>query len=84
MYVIDTTSKQGDIMPDITVATSGLPINSINQICSTLPTGYSSKSVIKLNYPATLTISNIENRFENRFDDPSYYYGTGGATLIGG
>jgi hypothetical protein len=71
-------------MPDITLAISGLPINNIKQICSTLPTGYSAKSIIKTNYPSSLTVSNIENKFNDRFDDPSYYYGTGGTTLVGG
>lgn len=30
------------------------------------------------------SITDIEDKYDNRFDDPSYYYGIGGATLIGG
>jgi hypothetical protein len=30
------------------------------------------------------TISDIESKYDNRFDDPSYYFGIGDDTLIGG
>lgn len=62
---------------DIIAIQSGVPINNKSAICSTLPTGASSKLVIRPNYPVSLTIENIEEKFTNRFDDPSYYYGDG-------
>jgi hypothetical protein len=60
---------------DITVAISGIDINDNRAVCSTLPTGQTSKLLIRPNYPVNLTIVNIENKFDNRFDDPRYYSG---------
>ena len=60
---------------DITTAISGIAINNIASICSTLQTGKSSKLLSVSNYPANRSISNIQSKFDNRFDDPSYYYG---------
>ena len=64
-------------MPDISAIVSGIAINDKRAVCSTLPTGYSAKLLIRDNHPKNLTIENIENKFVNRFDDPSYYYGDG-------
>lgn len=63
---------------DIITAISGEPINNIRAVCSTLPTGETAKLLFRNNYPADLTISSIENKFAERFDDPSYYYGSSG------
>lgn len=60
---------------DIVAAISGNDINDIKIICSTLPTGGSSKLVVADNTPASLTLSNIQAKFDARFDDPSYYHG---------
>jgi hypothetical protein len=60
---------------DITTAISGIAINNKRAVCSTLPTGSSAKLLIRPNYPVNLTIENIQNKFQDRFDDPSYYYG---------
>lgn len=68
---------------DIITAINGLPINDKRTICSTLPTGYSSKRIVRPNYPVNLTIENIQNKFGERFDDPSYYYGSN-VSLDGG
>lgn len=62
---------------DIIAIQSGVPINNKSAICSTLPTGASAKLIIRPNYPVNLTIENIQEKFTNRFDDPSYYYGDG-------
>jgi|688.fasta_scaffold17291_13 hypothetical protein len=62
---------------DIIVAQSGQPINNKSAICSTLPTGGYSKLIVRPNFPVNLTIQNIEQKFTNRFDDPSYYHGNG-------
>ncbi len=58
---------------DIIAINSGLPINDKKAICSTLPTGGSAKLLVRSNYPLDLTISNIENKYDSRFDDPTYY-----------
>ncbi len=60
---------------DITLAISGVSINNKNAVCSTLPTGETAKRLVRENYPVGLTIENIQSKFDNRFDDPSYYYG---------
>lgn len=62
---------------DITVAISGVAINNKRAVCSTLPTGQTAKLLVRPNFPVDLTIDNIQSKFENRFDDPSYYYGNG-------
>jgi len=54
------------------------PINVEYVVCSALPTGKTSKLLRFGYYSQNLTIENIENKYENRFDDPSYYYGSGG------
>jgi len=51
------------------------PINNKYAVASALPTGSYSRLLIRANYPANLTIENIENKFSTRFDDPSYYFG---------
>lgn len=61
---------------DITVAISGVAINDKRAVCSTLPTGETAKLLVRPNYPVDLTIENIQDKFDNRFDDPSYYYGS--------
>jgi hypothetical protein len=60
---------------DITVAVSGIDINDNRAVCSTLPTGRSSKLLVRENYPVDLTIGNIAEKFTDRFDDPRYYSG---------
>jgi hypothetical protein len=60
---------------DIMTAISGLPINNKRAVCSTLPTGESAKLVIRPNFPVSLTIENIQDKFDDRFDDPRYYTG---------
>jgi hypothetical protein len=61
---------------DIAVAISGIAINNKRAICSTLPTGQTAKLVVRPNYPVDLTIENIQKKFDDRFDDPGYYYGS--------
>lgn len=60
---------------DITVAIDGIAINNKRAVCSTMPTGNSAKLLIRPNHPANLTIANIESKYSEKFDDPSYYYG---------
>jgi hypothetical protein len=61
---------------DIIVIDPTKPINNKYAICSMLPTGSYSKLLVRENYPGDLTIANIENKYDDRFDDPSYYYGS--------
>lgn len=54
-------------------------INNKYAVCSAVTSGYYSKHLVRGNYPVNLTIENIQAKFDHRFDDPSYYYGGGGA-----
>jgi hypothetical protein len=40
-------------------------------------------SVLNTNVRNAPTISDIENKYDNRFDDPAYYYGLGNEGVIG-
>jgi hypothetical protein len=60
------------------------PINVEYAVCSTLPTGFRSKLLKFGYYSNNLTIENLESKYAERFDDPSYYFGLGNATVVGG
>lgn len=60
---------------DIIAIDPSKPINNKYAVCSTLPTGLSARLLVRENHPKNLTIENIESKFNNRFDDPSYYHG---------
>lgn len=62
-------------MSDISKIITEQPINNTKVVCSTLPTGFRPTLIRESNYPVSLTIENIENKYQDRFDDPSYYYG---------
>ena len=72
---------------DIIIIDPSKPINNKYVVCSGLPTGprapFYNRRVIRSNYPRDLTIENIESKFDERFDNPSYYYG-GGYGVDGG
>jgi len=58
---------------DITVAISGNDIKNGTLIVSATMTGeYSLSNVYVNNSP---TLAEIESKYDDRFDDPSYYYG---------
>jgi hypothetical protein len=61
---------------DITNAVSGVAtIKNGTLVVSCLQTGmFKTNNTYVVNTP---TISDIESKYDNRFDDPSYYYGTG-------
>lgn len=60
---------------DIITSMVGQPINNRCAIMTSFPTGKYTKVLLK---PETdLTISDIESKYDDRFDDPSYYYGGG-------
>lgn len=57
-------------------------INNKNAVLSTTTTGYSSILSVRPDYPVSLTISIIENKYSERFDDITYYT-LGKANIIG-
>jgi hypothetical protein len=62
---------------DIMALDSTKPINQEHVVCSALPTGFRSKLLKFGYYSNNLTIENIEDKYDTRFDDPAYYYGLG-------
>lgn len=61
---------------DITKAISANPLKNGTLLVSCTRTGeYSLSNAYVKNTP---TITDIESKYDNRFDDPSYYYGSGG------
>jgi len=62
---------------DINKAISVNPIKNGTVVVSTKVTGLSSKDIYNQyvkNYP---TINDIQSKYNERFDDPSYYFGGG-------
>lgn len=60
---------------DIQNAVSGEAIKNGTLLVSCTKTGeYSTINTYVKNTP---TLTDIENKFDDRFDDPSYYYGSG-------
>lgn len=60
---------------DITKAISANPLKNGTSLVSCTTTGeYSVVDTYVLNSP---TLATIEAKYDNRFDDPSYYYGGG-------
>lgn len=58
---------------DISVAVSGQPIKNRTVVVSATVTGeYGTQDDIVTNSP---TITEIQNKYDNRFDDPRYYAG---------
>ena len=48
--------------------------NTITIICSTTPTGFSAKKITVDDAPTDQEIENIESKYDNKFDDPTYYF----------
>jgi hypothetical protein len=67
---------------DITKAKNSNPIKNGTLVTTTSVPGFYSQS--DLCVKNTPTISDIQTKYDNRFDDPSYYYGIGGSTVVGG
>ena len=67
---------------DITTAISGQRVNVKSAVVSALPTGNSAKLVIR--DETEIDITSIQSKYDTRFDDPSYYYGIGNSTVVGG
>lgn len=65
---------------DIDLAISENPIKNGTLVLSCLATGFFD---VENSYVAnTPTLSDIQDKYDNRFDDPSYYHGT--ASVDGG
>lgn len=61
---------------DITKAITGNPIKNFTSVVTCSRTGeYSTLDTYVKNTP---TITDIQSKYDTRFDDPSYYYGGGG------
>lgn len=56
---------------DITVAVSGNAIKNGTVVASAIPTG--EKAVLDTSVLNSPIINDIELKYENRFDDPTYY-----------
>jgi hypothetical protein len=69
---------------DITKAISGNDIKNGSCVVGCRVTGFTSNDVLNTSVKNTPTISSIESKFDNRFDDPAYYYGIGNETVVGG
>lgn len=59
---------------DIKAIDSNKAVNSINMVLSTSPTGFSSKKTVNDIVSVENQIENIESKFEDKFDDPVYYF----------
>jgi hypothetical protein len=67
---------------DIQKSISANPIKNGTSVVSCTFTGeYGTLDTYVSNIP---TITDIQDKYDNRFDDPSYYYGIGDGTLVGG
>lgn len=66
---------------DINKAISANPIKNGTALVSCTTVGeYSTLESYVKNSPS---IAEIENKYDSRFDDPSYYYGLGNSNAIG-
>ena len=66
---------------DINKAISANPIKNGSALVSCTKTGeYSTLDSSVKNSP---TISDIQSKYDSRFDDPAYYYGLGNSNVIG-
>lgn len=68
---------------DITIIDATKPINVEYSVCSALPTGFRTKLLKFGYYNQNLTIENIQDKYDERFDDPAYYFGIGNDTVVG-
>jgi hypothetical protein len=62
---------------DIIAIDSGKETNTISMVCSTTPTGFSAKKIVVDDAPVDQQIENIESKFDEKFDDPTYYFDDG-------
>ena len=76
------TFRGKNMANDITKAISANNIKNGSSVVSCSRTGeYGLLNTYVKNTP---TISDIEAKYDSRFDDPAYYYGIGNDTVVGG
>lgn len=68
---------------DISKIITANPIKNGTTVVSCKTTGLSNKDLLNTYVKNTPTITDIESKYDNRFDDPSYYYGLGNDGVIG-
>lgn len=68
---------------DINKAIVSNNIKNGTMVVSCKITGLSNKDIYNAYVKNTPTINDIENKYDNRFDDPAYYYGLGNDGVIG-
>jgi hypothetical protein len=66
---------------DINKIVSANPIKNGTVLVSCTRTG--EYSTLDTNVKNTPAIADIQNKYDARFDDPSYYYGLGNSNVIG-
>jgi hypothetical protein len=64
---------------DIIAIDTDKETNTITMVCSTTPTGFSAKKTTLDDAPKDQEIENIEYKYDNKFDDPTYYFDNPGA-----
>lgn len=69
---------------DITKAILVNPLKNGTMLVQCKVTGFSGNDIYNKYVKNTPTISDIEAKYDNRFDDPAYYYGLGNETVVGG
>ena len=62
---------------DITLAIGSNPIKNGTLLVQCKVTGFSANDTYNQYVKNTPLLSEIESKYDNRFDDPSYYYGGG-------
>jgi len=62
---------------DITLAIGSNPIKNGTLLVQCKVTGFSVNDTYNQYVKNTPLLSEIESKYDNRFDDPSYYYGGG-------
>lgn len=69
---------------DISKAITANSIKNGSAVVGCKVTGFSSNDLLNTYVLNTPSIDQIESKYDSRFDDPSYYYGLGNETVIGG
>jgi len=63
---------------DIDLAIDSNPIKNGTTVVQCRVTGFNNHDTYNQHVKNTPVIADIQAKYDNRFDDPSYYYGSGG------
>ena len=69
---------------DISLAKSAQPIKNGTIVVTIKITGPTEKDFLNTYASNAPSIADIESKYDGKFDDPSYYYGIGNDSLVGG